>query len=47
MEQFRSRGVGVIIAIIVLAVVVILAILGRIDFLTAGLFGALAIARLT
>jgi hypothetical protein len=44
--QFPPWSIGSVIAVIVLVLVILLAILGRMPVLEAGLFGALAAARL-
>lgn len=46
MEQLKSGNIGAIIAVVVLVLVIVLAVVGQMSLLTAGLFGALAIARL-
>lgn len=40
-------GIGAVIAIVVLVLAVVFMAVGRLDFVTGGLFAALAIARLT
>lgn len=45
--NFPAIGLGGIIAIIVLVLVIILAVIGHLPILLAGLIGALAVARLT
>jgi len=44
---FPPLTLGVVIALVVLLLVILLSVLGRIPVLEAGLFGGLAIARLT
>jgi hypothetical protein len=43
----QTLGIGGIIAVIVLILVILLAIIGKLPLLLAGLIGALAVARLT
>lgn len=42
--DIQKVGIGRIIAVIVLILVIVLALLGRLDNITAGLIGALAVA---
>jgi hypothetical protein len=43
----QTFSFGAILAVVVLILVILLAVLGRIPYLEAGLFGLLAVARLS
>lgn len=44
--DIQKIGIGRIISVIVLILVIVLAVLGRLDTFTAGLIGALAVANI-
>lgn len=46
MEGLKSKGVGALLAVIVLIVAILLVIIGRLDLITGGLIGVLALAIL-
>jgi hypothetical protein len=47
MEQIKSGSIGAILAVVVLILVIVLLVVGQMQPLTAGLFAALALSRLT
>ena len=47
MQIAMPSGVGAIIAIVVLILVIVLAVVGQMDYKLAAFLGALAVARLT
>lgn len=46
MEALKSKGVGALLAVIVLIVAILLVIIGRLDLITGGLIAVLALAIL-
>lgn len=46
MEALKSKGVGALLAVIVLIVAILLVIIGRLDLITGGLIVVLALAIL-